>query len=155
MKTTEPDSLPPNSLTPTDSHTASDSPDSAGASSTEPQEIMCAAWEQVMGVLQTELSAPAYNNYLRHIQPRELQRDRMVLAAPSDFVKDWLVRRFGKRIEETLEQFLGRPIALAYQIASTDIASAQYSDSQDESTPQAADGHIGVTEPERLQAQED
>jgi chromosomal replication initiator protein len=92
--------------------------EAADAAEAEPPEVMNAAWEQVMDVLQTELSAPAYNNYLRHIQPRQLLRDRLVLTAPSDFVKDWLVRRFGKRIEETLEQFLGRPIALAFQITS-------------------------------------
>jgi len=37
------------------------------------------------------------------------------LAVPSDFVRDWLVRRFAKRIEETLAQFLGRSITLSFQ----------------------------------------
>jgi len=86
----------------------------------EPMEVVLAAWEQAMDVLQTELSAPAYNNYLRHIKPIKLVDDRLTLGAPSDFVKDWLVRRFGKRIEETLEQFLGRSIVLAFQIATLD-----------------------------------
>ena len=38
----------------------------------DPQDLMKAAWQQVMEVLQSELSAPAYSNYLRHIQPIEL-----------------------------------------------------------------------------------
>jgi chromosomal replication initiator protein len=88
----------------------------------QPDEIMRAAWQQAMDVLQSELSAPAYNNYLRHITPTALLDDRLILSAPSDFVKDWLVRRFGKRIEETLEQFLGKPIVLAFQISPSEIA---------------------------------
>jgi len=98
------------------------------ASSQAPN-MMDAAWQQVMDVLQSELSAPAYNNYLRHIKPAVLLDDRMVLSAPSDFVKDWLVRRFGKRIEETLEQFLGKPIVLAFQISPSEMTPGALSDS--------------------------
>ncbi|MBV9468996.1 MAG: chromosomal replication initiator protein DnaA, partial [Abitibacteriaceae bacterium] len=84
----------------------------------EPVEMMQAAWDEVLDVLQAELSGPTYNNYLRHIKPVSLQSDRFTLAVPSDFVKDWLVRRFATRIEETLEQFLGRQISLGFQTSS-------------------------------------
>lgn len=86
------------------------------------EEVMYVAWEQTMDVLQSELSAPTYNNYLRHIKPVALLEDRLILSAPSDFVKDWLVRRFGKRIEETLAQFLGRTVLLAFQISPAEMA---------------------------------
>ena len=98
----------------------------------EPPEMMEAAWQQVMDVLQSELSAPAYNNYLRHIKPAALLDNRMVLSAPSDFVKDWLVRRFGKRIEETLEQFLGKPVALTFQISPSEMTPGALSDSMND-----------------------
>ncbi len=82
----------------------------------QPLEIMEAAWADVMQTLQSELSGPTYDNYLKHVRPLRLTSDRLTLSAPSDFVKDWLVRRFARRIEETLEQFLGRPVILAFQI---------------------------------------
>lgn len=82
----------------------------------QPSEIMEAAWGDVMQTLQTELSGPTYDNYLKNVRPLRLTSDRLTLSAPSDFVKDWLVRRFARRIEETLEQFLGRPVMLAFQI---------------------------------------
>ena len=82
----------------------------------QPDEIMDAAWKDVMEALQTELSGPTYDNYLKNVRPLRLTSDRLTLSAPSDFVKDWLVRRFARRIEETLEQFLGRPVALGFQI---------------------------------------
>ena len=82
----------------------------------QPDEIMDAAWRDVMEALQTELSGPTYDNYLKNVRPLRLTSDRLTLSAPSDFVKDWLVRRFARRIEETLEQFLGRPVALGFQI---------------------------------------
>lgn len=85
-------------------------------SPSEPTEIMDAAWLEVMESLQAELSGPTYQNYLCNIRPLRLTTDQLTLSAPTDFVKDWLVRRFARRIEETLEQFLGRPVTLAFQI---------------------------------------
>ena len=82
----------------------------------QPLEIMEAAWADVMQTLQTELSGPTYDNYLKNVRPLRLTSDRLTLSAPSDFAKDWLVRRFARRIEETLEQFLGRPVMLGFQI---------------------------------------
>jgi len=88
-----------------------------------PQDLMIVAWEQAMDVLQNELSAPAYSSYLRHIQPIELLEDRLVLSAPSDFVKDWLVRRFGQRIEAALQQFFEKPMVLAFKIVAVEFTS--------------------------------
>jgi len=84
-------------------------------SAPEPAEVVQAAWAEVLDVLQAELSGPTFNNYLRHIKPVGLNGDSLTLSVPSDFVKDWLVRRFAARIEQTLEQFLGRPMRLAFQ----------------------------------------
>ena len=91
-----------------------------GISSAQPAEMMDAAWKEVMDALQSELSGPTFQNYLRHVRPLRLTSDRLTLSAPSDFVKDWLMRRFARRMEETLEQFLGRPVILAFQIVSPD-----------------------------------
>lgn len=74
-----------------------------------------------MDVLQHDLSAPAYSNYLRYIQPLSLLEDRLVLSAPSDFVKDWLVRRFGQRIEASLQEFFEKPMALAFKIVAVEL----------------------------------
>jgi chromosomal replication initiator protein len=127
--------------------TPDDAPQDLPAPIHEPDEILSAAWEQVMDVLQTELSAPAYNNYLRHIQPRDLEEDRIILTAPSDFVKDWLVRRFGKRIEETLQQFLGRPVVLAFQIVPPESNStAAESTLEEPSAAGASEARIEVNE---------
>lgn len=84
----------------------------------EPAEVRDAAWAEVLDALQSELSGPTFNNYLRHIKPVALRADCLVLSVPSDFVKDWLVRRFARRIEETLAQFLGREMRLAFQTGS-------------------------------------
>ncbi|BCM91445.1 chromosomal replication initiator protein DnaA [Abditibacteriota bacterium] len=91
-----------------------------GMGQSQPAEMMDAAWKEVMDALQSELSGPTFQNYLRHVRPLRLTSDRLTLSAPSDFVKDWLMRRFARRMEETLEQFLGRPVILAFQIVSPD-----------------------------------
>ncbi len=89
----------------------------AAASSDAPEAVLSRAWEEVLGVLQTELSGPTFNNYLRHIRPVAMHGEQFVLEVPSEFVKDWLVRRFASRIEATLGQFLGRPVMLSFQTA--------------------------------------
>jgi chromosomal replication initiator protein len=103
-----------------------ESPGQPGAH--EPNSILEAAWAEVMDVLQAELSAPAYNNYLRHIKPLDLSGQNYTLGVPSEFVKDWLVRRFAKRIEETLEQFLGHPVVLMFRTGPDDKTSAPTSE---------------------------
>ena len=102
----------------------------------QPDEIMDAAWRDVMEALQTELSGPTYDNYLKNVRPLRLTSDRLTLSAPTDFVKDWLVRRFARRIEETLEQFLGRPVALGFQIIPEDGEAKP--ESRGETPPKAA-----------------
>ena len=77
---------------------------------------MQAAWQEMMEVLQKELSAPAYSNYLQHVLPLRLDEDKLILSAPSDFVKDWLVRRFGQRIETSMADLLGRRVALQFEV---------------------------------------
>ena len=119
----------------------------------QPAEIMAAAWQEVMETLQTELSGPTYNNYLRNVRPLRLTSDRLTLSAPSDFVKDWLVRRFARRIEETLEQFLGRPVILAFQIVSEDeearVATSQVAEAEALiEAPPVVEIPVEVVEPE-------
>lgn len=96
----------------------------------EPNSVLEAAWAEVMDVLQAELSAPAYNNYLRHIKPLDLSGQNFTLGVPSEFVKDWLVRRFAKRIEETLEQFLGHPVTLVFRTGPDEKVSTIASEGQ-------------------------
>jgi chromosomal replication initiator protein len=95
------------------------SPDSpvAPATSSAPDAVLVRAWDEVLGVLQNELSGPTFNNYLRHIRPLAISGDKFVVEVPSEFVKDWLVRRFVGRIEATLQQFLGRSVILSFQTA--------------------------------------
>ena len=81
----------------------------------DPGAVMNSAWAEVLAVLQAELSAPAYNNYLRHIVPLDLCGQKFTVSVPSEFVKDWLVRRFAQRIEATLAQFLGRSVTLVFR----------------------------------------
>ena len=80
--------------------------------------MMDTAWKEVMDALQSELPGPTFQKYLRHVRPLRLTSDLLTLWVPSEFVKDWLTRRFARRMEEILEEFLGRPIILAFQIAS-------------------------------------
>ncbi len=108
----------------------------------EPAEVMDAAWREVMDTLQTELSGPTFNNYLRNVRPLRLTQDRLVLGAPSDFIKDWLVRRFSRRIEETLEQFLGRPVILGFQITGIETAAPEIAPEATENAPVAETAEI-------------
>ncbi|PQV63787.1 chromosomal replication initiator protein DnaA [Abditibacterium utsteinense] len=118
----------------------------------QPTEIMNAAWQEVMGSLQTELSGPTYQNYLRHVRPLRLTSDKLTLSAPSDFVKDWLVRRFARRIEETLEQFLGRPVILGFQIVPEGADMKTESGSQDATRETESSTQSEIAPPQKMVA---
>ncbi len=109
-----------------------------GIGSAQPAEMMDAAWKEVMDALQSELSGPTFQNYLRHVRPLRLTSDRLTLSAPSDFVKDWLMRRFARRMEETLEQFLGRPVILAFQIVSPEEGATSIPETAAGATPEVS-----------------
>ena len=129
-----------------------------GMGQSQPAEMMDAAWKEVMDALQSELSGPTFQNYLRHVRPLRLTSDRLTLSAPSDFVKDWLMRRFSRRMEETLEQFLGRPVILAFQIVSGDEAPASTSAPVEAATtaptPPIAPREIEVPAPQIAEVQQ-
>ncbi len=121
-----------------------------------PEDMMIVAWEQAMDLLQNELSAPAYSNYLRHIQPIELLEDRLVLSAPSDFVKDWLIRRFGQRIEAALHQFFEKPMALAFKIVAVEFTAEDNGNGASmpvarPTAPVAPSPRVGMQQPETQQ----
>jgi chromosomal replication initiator protein len=110
----------------------------------QPAEVMNAAWQDVMETLQTELSGPAYNGYLKNVRPLRLTSDRLTLSAPSDFVKDWLVRRFQRRIEETLEQFLGRPVILGFQIMADEAAAPRQAHADDSPAEASVEAEVSA-----------
>jgi hypothetical protein len=53
---------------------AASQPPTTGASMLQP------AWDEVLRVLQAELSGPTFNNYLRNIKPVGLKENRFTLA---------------------------------------------------------------------------
>ncbi|TAN52912.1 MAG: chromosomal replication initiator protein DnaA [Methylococcaceae bacterium] len=59
------------------------------------------AWEQCVGILQSELPAQLFNTWIRPLQAVESESE-LKLLAPNRFVLDWVKQHFLPRIEELL-----------------------------------------------------
>ncbi len=77
-------------------------------------------WEAVLQSLETELNKPTFDSYIKNIRPLALQDGSLTIGVPSNFVKDWIVRRLGTTIENIAGQTLGQPVTLKYEIVPSD-----------------------------------
>ncbi|MDW8367368.1 MAG: DnaA/Hda family protein, partial [Abditibacteriales bacterium] len=77
-------------------------------------------WGAVLEALEAELNKPTFDSYIKSIRPLTLQDGVLTIGVPSNFVKDWIVRRLGTTIESIAGQTLGQPVTLKYEIVPSD-----------------------------------
>src|SRR5919206_2413126 len=55
-------------------------------------------WTQVRGVLRAELGDTAYLTWLKPLDVAYMDGDRVVIAVPTQFMRDWVVAHYADRI---------------------------------------------------------
>jgi chromosomal replication initiator protein len=55
-------------------------------------------WETVQGLLRDEVGETAYTTWLQPLAPAEIDGDRVVIGAPTPFLRDWVVAHYADRI---------------------------------------------------------
>jgi chromosomal replication initiator protein len=55
-------------------------------------------WETVQGLLRDEVGETAYTTWLQPLTPAEVDGDRVVIGAPTPFLRDWVVAHYADRI---------------------------------------------------------
>ncbi|MDA1095801.1 MAG: DnaA/Hda family protein, partial [Chloroflexi bacterium] len=82
-----------------------------------PKRTAAEIWEAALGSLQVQVSATAYDTWLRGSRGQSFERGAFTVAVSSAFVAEWLDRRMRSLIERTLIDIVREPVQVAITVA--------------------------------------
>ena len=71
-------------------------------------------WQQMLSIIQTKLSKPSFDTWLKSTKAVSLDDSKLVICAPSTFAKEWLETRYVKLITSTAYDFLGKQVDVKF-----------------------------------------
>ena len=81
-------------------------------------------WQEALTRIETQLSKPSFEAFLKAMHPIALDQDVFVFSVPSVFAKEWLESRYRGLITETLREVLTHGIEIRFIVADGDAAPA-------------------------------
>lgn len=69
-------------------------------------------WQQVLTIIQTKLSKPSYDTWLKSTKATIFNDSMLVICAPSKFCQEWLESRYTKMISNTVYDFMGKHVEI-------------------------------------------
>jgi chromosomal replication initiator protein len=78
-------------------------------------------WDQVLDVLGKKLARPSFESSIKQVRPKSIEQDTLELSVASEFARDWLKKKGLKAIETAVEQVLGRPLKITFELAQLDL----------------------------------
>jgi chromosomal replication initiator protein len=64
-------------------------------------------WNQVLDLLEGQLSRPTFEAWIKTVEPEELTPERLTLRTPHPFARNWLVKYYYQNITDAVTQILG------------------------------------------------
>jgi chromosomal replication initiator protein len=74
-------------------------------------------WEEALTRIESQLSKPSFEAFLKAMRPLALEQDVFVFSVPSMFAKEWLEGRYRGLIAETLREVLTRGVDIRFVVA--------------------------------------
>lgn len=74
-------------------------------------------WKQVVAALESKLTRPIYQNWLRKTQPLSLAEDTLTVGVPSEFARDWLDKKARRSIRAAIRSLLDRPLEVQFVVS--------------------------------------
>ncbi|MBO8170006.1 MAG: chromosomal replication initiator protein DnaA [Thermoanaerobacteraceae bacterium] len=71
-------------------------------------------WQQALEILETELSKPSFETWLKNTELISFQNNKAIISVPNEFAKDWLETRYYHLIKSTFELILKEEISLSF-----------------------------------------
>ena len=69
-------------------------------------------WTEALQLIERQLTRPSYEAWLRNTRPVSLEGDRLVLAVPNQFARDWVLERCSGAIVDSLRRVVGHDVRL-------------------------------------------
>ncbi|MDF2647798.1 MAG: DnaA [Paenibacillus sp.] len=73
-------------------------------------------WHQVLSIIQTKLSKPSFDTWLKSTRATVFTDTSLVICAPNNFAKEWLENRYSKMIRSTVLEVLGKQVELSFTL---------------------------------------
>jgi len=77
-------------------------------------------WQEALTRIESQLSKPSFEAFLKAMRPVTLERDVFVFSVPSLFAKEWLEGRYRGLIAETLREVLTRGVDVRFIVSDAD-----------------------------------
>src|SRR5690625_7837216 len=75
-----------------------------------------AIWQKVVEAAESELGREPVKKWIRPVSLSEIDRDRVILGAPTSFVADWVERNYGLHLLRYFQSQLGHVRRLSVQV---------------------------------------
>ena len=86
-------------------------------------------WQQVLSVIQTKLSKPSFDTWLKSTKATNLTDSTLIVCVPNNFAREWLESRYAKMITATVFECLGEQVNVQFVIEDTSISHSNVSPS--------------------------
>lgn len=73
-------------------------------------------WQQVLSIIQTKLSKPSFDTWLKSTKANVFNDTAVVVCAPNNFAREWLESRYTKLIEGTIFDFMNKRVEVKFVI---------------------------------------
>lgn len=82
-------------------------------------------WQQVLSVIQSKLSKPSFDTWLKSTKASVFTDTQLVICAPTDFARDWLESRYKKMIAQAVFEYMGREVEVKFVLQDTESPAAK------------------------------
>lgn len=69
-------------------------------------------WQQVLEQLQTQLSRPTFETWIKSAMAEKLEGGCLVIRTPNPFARNWIQKYYIKTIAEVVQEILGYPVEI-------------------------------------------
>jgi chromosomal replication initiator protein len=73
-------------------------------------------WNNALSTIETKISKPSFDTWLKPTKANSLQGDLLVVTAPNEFARDWLEERYSQLIAEILYEITGEELLVKFII---------------------------------------
>lgn len=105
-------------------------------------------WEKTQTTIKEEIGASSYDTWLSGLKALDKDSDTLVLQAPDEFFKNWIVEHYAPAIERCLKAEAGREVGLEFEV-NAELGSVKSTGSKNQSfekqylqTPVKSNSHL-------------
>lgn len=84
-------------------------------------------WPKVVERLQSELSTPSFETWVRSVSPRNMNDDELSLAVPTEFIRQIIATRYVGLLRDIVSKVAGRPIDIRLDIVTKPMSDSSRS----------------------------